>query len=162
MTNSRWFVAHTRARREKKLQRYCEEKGIAATLPVYGSTRQYRGKTVTFDKPLFPGYVFLQLLPEQKQVVLQSDHVANLLFVHDQDIFNQQLREILAALEANLQVFLAPEIGSGARVKIKAGPLRGMEGWVEERYGPTTVLLRLDFIGQAAAVKSRAQDLELM
>jgi len=43
-----------------------------------------------------------------------------------------------------------------------AGPLRGIEGWVEARYGMTTVLLRLDFIGQAAAVKLAADDLELI
>lgn len=38
-------------------------------------------------------------------------------------------------------------------MRIKAGPLQGLEGWVEKRYGMTTVLLRLDFINQAAAVK---------
>jgi transcriptional antiterminator RfaH len=162
MTDLLWFVAHTRARCEKKLHRYCEEKGIVSTLPLYRSIRRYGRKTATFEKPLFPGYVFLQLLPEQRQLVVQSAHLANLLVVHDQTTFIQQLGEILTALNANMQVFLAPEIGSGARVKIKAGPLRGMEGWVEERYGPTTVLLRLDFIGQAAAVKSQAEDLELI
>ncbi|HSU53655.1 MAG TPA: hypothetical protein VLT36_06325 [Candidatus Dormibacteraeota bacterium] len=46
-------------------------------------------------------------------------------------------------------------------MKIKAGPLRGMEATVEERYGMTTVLLRLDFIGQAAAVRLQADELEL-
>jgi hypothetical protein len=46
------------------------------------------------------------------------------------------------------------------RVKIKQGPLSGMDGWVEKRYGPSTVLLRLDFIGQAAAIKVNATDLE--
>jgi hypothetical protein len=33
---------------------------------------------------------------------------------------------------------------------------------VEKRYGMTTVLLRLDFIGQAAGVKVHADDLELI
>jgi hypothetical protein len=35
-----------------------------------------------------------------------------------------------------------------------------MEAWVEERYGSSVVLLRLDFIGQAAAVKVDVGDLE--
>jgi hypothetical protein len=48
------------------------------------------------------------------------------------------------------------------RVNIKNGPLQGVEGWVEERYGADTVLLRLDFIGQAVAVKVQAGDLELI
>jgi hypothetical protein len=37
-----------------------------------------------------------------------------------------------------------------------------MEGWVEDRYGVTTVLLRLDFIGQAAAVKLEADQIQLI
>lgn len=155
-----WFVAHTRPRREKKLSEYCAGKGIPVTLPCYRSLHCYRGKTVTFHKPLFPGYVFLQLLPEQRGPVLQSDHVANLLAVFDQELFQRQLDEILSALETDLEIFLAPEIGQGCRVKVKSGPLRGMEGFVEERYGKTTVLLRLDFIGQAAAVKLQADELE--
>jgi hypothetical protein len=37
-----------------------------------------------------------------------------------------------------------------------------MEGWVESRYGSTTILLRLEFIGQAAGVKLQADQLELI
>jgi transcriptional antiterminator RfaH len=161
MTDLAWFVAHTRPRREKKLQQFCAREGFLATLPCYRSVRKYRGKKVIFEKPLFPGYVFLQLLPTQRQPVFQSDHVANLLTVHDQPQFVRQLDGILQALESDREIHLAPEIGAGMRVKIKSGPLRGMEGWVEERYGMTTVLLRLDFIGQAAAVRMQADELEL-
>lgn len=116
---------------------------------------------MAFEKPLFPGYVFLHLLPHQKQKVFRNDHVANLLVVHDQALFTHQLQEILTALETEVEVCLAPEIGVGTRVKVKSGPLRGMEGWVEDRYGMATVLFRLDFIGQAAAVKLQADQLEL-
>jgi len=83
------------------------------------------------------------------------------LMVHDQDLFIRQLGDILAALSTELEGYLAPQIGAGSRVTVKSGPLRGMEGWVEERYGMTTVPLRLDFIGQAAAVKMQADELEL-
>jgi transcription antitermination factor NusG len=156
----RWFVAHTRPRREKKLVDFCKRQSIAATLPCYESAHKYRGKTAVFQKPLFPGYVFLQLEPARKDVVRQNEHVANLLEVFDQETFERQLRDILLAVEANLGVRLAPAIGEGMRVRIKAGPLEGVEGWVEQRYGLTTVLLRLDFISQAAAVKLEADLLE--
>ena len=162
MTDLAWFVAHVRPRREKKLKQFCQREKIPVTLPCYRNVRKYRGKTVTFEKPLFPGYVFLELFPDQKAKVVQNDHVANLLVVQDQALFIRQLGEILRALDTGLEVYLAPEIGAGSRVKVKFGPLRGMEGWVEERYGMTTVLLRLDFIGQAAAVKLQADELELI
>jgi transcription antitermination factor NusG len=154
-----WFVAHARPRREKKIVEYCNRQGIAATLPCYNSAHKYRGKTVVFRKPLFPGYVFLQLAPGQKDSIRQNEHVANLLDVFDQETFRRQLEDILLALETDLEVRLAPSIGEGMRVRIKSGPLQGLEGWVEQRYGKATVLLRLNFINQAAAVKIDADQL---
>lgn len=157
-----WFVAHTRPRCEKKLAQYCEREGIAVTLPCYRSVKKYRGKKAEFMKPLFPNYVFLQMPRHRRQKVYQSDHVANLLDVPDQEVFAAQLEDILRALETEVEVVLAPEIGAGRKVLIKSGPLRGMEGWVEKRQGITKVLLRLDFIGQAAAVDVNVEDLELV
>jgi transcriptional antiterminator RfaH len=161
-TDLLWFVSHSRPRCEKKIVEYCARQGYPTTLPCYQTVHKYRGKTVSFRKPLFPGYVFLQLKPEWRQKVYQSDHVANLLDVFDQELFRHQLEDILRALDTELEIRLAPEIGEGMKVKIKSGPLRGMDGWVEKRFGMSTVLLRLDFIGQAAAVKVEADHLELI
>jgi transcription antitermination factor NusG len=160
MSELRWYVAHTRPRREKKLVEQCRRQGLATTLPCYDSVRKYRGKTLVFHKPLFPGYVFLQLAAAQMSTARQSEHVAKLLEVYDQSTFERQLNDILRALESAAGVRLAPTIGAGTRVRIRAGPLQGIEGWVEQRYGMSTVLLRLDFIGQAAAVKLDADMME--
>jgi transcription antitermination factor NusG len=157
-----WYVAHTRPRCEKKLVQYCEREGFATTLPCYRSVKKYRGKKLVFFKPLFPGYVFLQLHPPQRPTVYQSDYVANLLNVPYQAEFEEQLKDILEALDTELEVRLAPTIGPGVKVRIKSGPLQGMEAWVESRSGMTEALLRLDFIGQAAAVKVDATQLELI
>jgi len=162
MDNLPWLVAHTRPRCEKKLAEYCGREGVSATLPCYRSVKKYRGKTVVFRKPLFPGYVFLRLGSEQRQRLRQSDYVANLLDVPDQAEFARQLGDILEALETGLEVRLAPTIGPGSRVVIKSGPLQGVEGWVERRSGVSEVLLRLVFIGQAAAVKVDATELDLV
>ena len=115
---------------------------------------------MVFHKPLFPSYVFLQLLPRSASTIRQNDLVANLLEVFDQATLARQLREILAALESGLVVQVAPDIGEGSRVRIKSGLLQGVEGWVEKRHGVNVVLLRLDFINQAAAVKVEADLLE--
>ncbi|MBI4328172.1 MAG: antitermination protein NusG [Chloroflexi bacterium] len=157
-----WYVAHTRPRCEKKLAQYCAREGFLVTLPCYRSVKKYRGKTLVFHKPLFPNYVFLQLLRHQTRKVYQSDYVANLLDVVDQELFVRQLGDIQRALETEFEVRLAPHITQGSKVKIKSGPLRGLEGLVEQRSGKVLVILRLDFISQAAAVKVDATDLELI
>ena len=109
-------MAHTRPRREKKVVEFCSRHAIAATLPCYDSAHKYRGKTVVFRKPLFPGYVFLQLNDGWKQAIRQNEHVAALLDVFDQETFQRQLQDILLALDAKLGVRLAPAIGEGTRV----------------------------------------------
>ena len=157
-----WEVAHTRPRCEKKLAIYCQRHSLHHDLPCYDSVRKYRGKQVTFQKPLFPGYLFTKAPPISRRLLLQSDYVANLLKITDQEQFVRQLEEIHEALDSGFDIQLAPVIGKGCRVLIKSGPLQGIEGWVEERYGMSTVLLRLDFIGQAAAVKIDAENLELI
>jgi transcription antitermination factor NusG len=160
MNDLEWFVAHTRPRCEKKLATWCLREGIASTLPCYRTIHKYRGKKVEFEKPLFPGYLFLQVAEPHSRKVAQSDYTARVLTVTDQDLFRRQLGDILVALEKSTEIQVVPEIGEGSRVRVKHGPLRGMEGWVEKRFGPTTVLFRLDFIGQAAAVSMEAWELE--
>lgn len=157
-----WFVAHTKPRCEKKLAEYCGREGMEPTLPLYRSVKKYRGKTVVFFKPLFPGYVFLRLPEVRRAKVLQSDYVANLLEVPIQDEFEEQLTAILQALESEYEVRLSPTIQPGSRVRIRSGPLRGLEGFVERRKGLVEVHLRLDFISQAAAVTMEADLLELV
>lgn len=157
-----WFVAHTRPRCEKKLVEHCEREGLSSTLPCYPVVHKYRGKVVKFQKPLFPGYVFLKIAPELRDKAYQSDYVANLLNVPDQKLFIYQLDQILRALEAGMELKVVPSIEKGSQVRIKSGPLQGMEGWVEDRLGMSVVMLRLDFIGQAAAVKLDVEILELI
>src|SRR5436853_3890805 len=99
MSDLPWYVAHTRPRCEKKLTEYCRRQGFEVTLPCFTSVRKYDRKTVVFEKPLFPNYVFLRLEPTQRQKVYQSDYVANLLDVPDQAQFEQQLGDILRSLE---------------------------------------------------------------
>jgi hypothetical protein len=142
---------------------FCEREQISATLPCYQAAHKYRGKTAVFRKPLFPGYVFLQLLESQRRSIYQSDYVANLLDV----VRPGALQESTGRNSSSSRYRLRNPAGAGRMVRecacrSKIGPLRGIEGWVEERYGMNTELLRLDFIGQAAAVKVEATDLELI
>ncbi len=157
-----WYVAHTRPRCEKKLRQWCQSKALISHLPTFASVRKYLRKEVTFHKPLFPGYVFLSLSPQNARKVVQSDYVANLLKPPDQQEFETQLRDILKAVETMEEIWLVPTINPGSRVLIKKGPLAGVEAWVEKRSGSSTALLRLDFIGQAAAVGLSVEDLELI
>ncbi len=158
----RWYVAHTRPRSEKRVAEFCTDRGFNHFLPLHASVRNYPGKRLVFFKPLFPGYVFLEVFPYQAMEVRLCRHVARLLEPGDQAEFAAQLEDIRIALQSEREVRLAPNITEGRRVQIRSGPMRGLEGRVLRRQGITEVVLRLDFIGQAAAVRVEAQELELV
>src|SRR5688572_32291264 len=92
-----WFVAHVRPRCEKKMARYCDEINVKTLVPLYRSVHKYGNKRAFFDKPLFPGYVFLHASPFDRRNIYRSDYVANILAVHDQELLEQQLSDILRA-----------------------------------------------------------------
>jgi transcription antitermination factor NusG len=142
------------------LAAFCAKEGIFHQLPLFRSPKSYRGKSLVFLKPLFPGYVFLRPAPDHIHLLRQNRHLARLLHPPDQAEFAAQLGAILLALEANREVRLAPHIAEGQKVRLCTGPLRGLEGFVERREGVIDVILRLDFITQAAAVKVSANEVE--
>lgn len=156
-----WFVAHTKPRTEKQLAAFCQKEGIFCVLPCYESVRKYIRKTVLFRKPLFANYLFVRLTPLQRRTLARNRYVVNVLDVHDQEQFEAQLQQIMTALDTPREVVLAPQISEGKQVRVKSGPLRGLEGFVQSRLGVDWVVLRLDFIGSGAAVKIEANELEL-
>jgi transcriptional antiterminator RfaH len=156
----RWWVAHTRARCEKQVLNWADREGIPAELPCYTTIHRYRGKTVTFRKPLFPGYVFLHAPERQTDRIRQCRYVAQVLVPPDASEFAKQLGDILLAISTGLELRPAPDVVVGVRVSIVEGPLQGLEGIVVQRDGPLEVILRLDFIGQAAAIRLPAQSVE--
>jgi transcription antitermination factor NusG len=155
-----WVVAHTRARCEKQVVAWAEREGIETELPQYQTQHRYAGKTVKFNKPLFPGYVFARAPDVGGGKIGQCKYVAQVLVPPDAAEFAAQLRDILATVAAGMEVRPMPDVVAGVKVSITAGPLRGLEGWVEKRDGPFEVILRLDFIGQAAAVRMSADCVE--
>src|SRR5665213_1127233 len=125
-----WFVAHTRPRCEKKLLQFCEREGLSASLPCYRAAHKYRGKTVVFQKPLFPGYVFLQISPEQRGKIHRSDYVANLLDVVDQELFTHQLRTCCARWRLILRYVWRPRSEKACESRSKMGPCAEWKpGW---------------------------------
>jgi transcription termination factor NusG len=157
-----WFVAHTRPRCEKKLLQYCNREDIRATLPCVRSKKRYGHKTVEFEKPLFPGYLFFCDSPERALSVLRSDYTANVLTVFDQAQFAQQVRDVLFALESGCMILGALGVAIGREVRITTGPLAGMAGKVVQVAGQDAVVIRLDFIGQGAAVAVNSGDVEFL
>jgi len=152
-----WVVVHARPRCEKKVADFCSGKDIYSYLPQLVRTHRYGNRTRTHQLPLFTGYVFVYADSAQRMLLKSSDRVANVLTVCDQQLLIKQLSQVKCALDHEATVELFPHLTAGMKVMVKAGPLKGVEGFIERLKGKTRVILNIDFIQKAIAVEVNAE-----
>lgn len=149
----RWVVAHVRPRCEKKLAEAALRQGSLVFLPLQRQTHRYGIRVRSFDKPLFPGYVFCRSDVAGIRWLRQNRHTANLLETADQQALVSQLRQIQVALSGGHLVEILPYLEAGNRVRVKAGPLKGLEGLIVRIKGQDRIVLNVDMIRESVAVE---------
>lgn len=149
----RWVVVHTRPRCEKKIQEASLRQGFVVYLPLHRRTHHYGARERTFASPLFPGYVFCLVDLDGWRWLGQNRYTANVLEVVDQQRLVDQLRQLQLALQAGQWVEALPFLEAGRRVRVQAGPLRGLEGLIVRIKGQTRIVLNVDMIRESVAVE---------
>jgi len=156
-----WWVIHTRPRCEKKMDQWLATEGWAHFLPVQDRRRDYPGKSVVFQIPLFPGYAFGAFPATERSRIYGSGFAAGLLEVVDQDALVNQLRVLREALERGDRAEAVPYLTPGRRVRITSGPFRGLEGKVERKAGADRIILSLDILEKSVAIEVERDRLRL-
>lgn len=150
---TRWCVVHTRPRAEKKLAEFARQQRMTVFLPLHRRLHRYGNRERVFSSPLFAGYVFCAADVAQRRMLQQNRHTANLLDVVDQDELVQQLLQIQRALSLGDLVEVMPYLESGHRVKVLAGPLKGVEGMILRVKGRSRIVLNVDMIRESVSVE---------
>lgn len=148
-----WFVIHSRARCEKKVAEFAQRQRMACYLPLRVRLHRYGARERRFAAPLFAGYLFCLADPQGRQTLRQNRYVANVLDVYDQGHLLHQLRQIEAALQLGDLLEVLPFLESGRRVRVLAGPLKGLEGIVSRVKARTRIVLNVDMIRESVAVE---------
>lgn len=157
-----WLVCHTKPRCEKKFAALLERETCPYSLPLVASERRYGARLRRFTKPLFPGYVFAQVAPARRHRLHQQDLLVRTLPVGDETRFLAQLATVEALVASGLEATLHPLLRQGARVKIVGGPLRGVEGMIEDPHSPKGVVIAMDVLQQGVLVAVPLADLKLL
>ncbi|MCA1807965.1 MAG: hypothetical protein LC725_00620 [Lentisphaerae bacterium] len=155
-----WHVLHLRPRCEKKMRTYLDGLSLTNYLPLASVTRIYQRRKVVFENPLFPGYIFAFFNPDQRLSILKSPMLVRIIPVPNQAQLIYELDQLKAALAENPFLKARPGIARGDRVRITAGPLRGIEGIIQIMKGSSQVVLSVDAIGQGVAVEVAMDALE--
>ncbi len=150
---SQWSVIHCRPRCEKKVAEYCRGKAMHAYLPVLTKKHRYGGRVRIHEVPVFSGYVFVLADAAGRNHLRQNQRVVQVLEVIDQQTLILQLDNIKTALDNHLPSQLLPRLATGMKVKVQAGPLKGVEGYIEKIKNSSRIVMNIDFIQQALAVE---------
>lgn len=162
MNQLQWYAAYTYPRHEKKVLDQLIFREIESFLPCYRALHKWRnGCRVEVQLPLFPGYLFVRIGPQDQLRVLQVPNLVNLIGfggrpvpLPTEDI--QSLKAVLATMKAEPHPFLK----IGDRVRIKSGCLAGIDGILVRKASGSRFVLNVDLIMQAASVEMSAEDVE--
>jgi transcriptional antiterminator RfaH len=158
----RWFVCHTKPRCEKKFSALMTVESFQHYLPLMESVRRYADRERTYTKPLFPGYVFTEILPERKNRIYQLDLLVRAIWVEDQALFLRQLEVVKLVVASGLKASLQPLLTKGTRVLITSGALRGVEGYVEDPNSPRGIVIAMDVLQQGILVPVSLNQIKIL
>lgn len=135
---------------------------IETFLPLYSVARRWRNRTtVKLELPLFRNYVFVRIAHTESARVLAIPRVH--FIVGDGHKALPLPDEVIETLRSGLhlrQVDPYPYLKAGARVRIRSGPLAGLEGIVIRKDDKLRVVVSLDSIRKSIAVHVTADELE--
>jgi len=130
-----WRAIYTKPRSEKKIAERLSVLGLDVYCPVRTTMRQWSDRKKKVSVPIFPSYVFLKILETETEMVLQDPGVLNFVYWLGKlaQIRNEEIENIQKFLhdysDAAIQVI---NFERGEEAEIKAGPLRGQSGKIEE------------------------------
>jgi transcription antitermination factor NusG len=162
MTN--WSVAYCKPRQEKALARDLCQKEVGYFLPmVLRETISGRRRRRNLY-PLFPSYLFYVGGDAERLAVLKTDRVVRLIEIGESD--QQQFRQEIASLDTAIRVCpssleLYPRLVPGARVRIKAGAMKNVEGVILQADNKKKLWLGISTLGVGATVEIHADFVEV-
>jgi transcription antitermination factor NusG len=157
-----WYAAYTCANHEKSVVKQLCVREVEHFLPQYASVRRWKDRRMKLHLPLFPGYVFVRLALRDRLMVLHVPGVAWLVSFNSKPaaLPDKEIEMLRAGLATQLRVEPHPYLTVGRRVRVKSGPLKGLEGILIRRRNAYRVVLSVELIQRSASVEVDVSDLE--
>lgn len=157
-----WYALYTAPRHEKSLVRDIERRGISCFVPLYRSVRRWKDRRRELDLVLFPGYVFVQIEPQNRLRILQIPGAVRLVSFNGQPtaLPEEEIERLRNRLSGCHGVEPHPYLRVGRRVRVRSGPLQGLEGIIRRKKDRCRIIFSIDLIMRSVAVEVDEADVE--
>ncbi len=148
-----WWAIYTKSRHEKELMRRLCGLNIAFYTPLIARRRRSPGGRIrTAYVALFAGYVFLYGNESDRCCALGTNCVSRCLHVSDGVELTRDLRQIHRLIESGAPLTPEARLDPGVGVRVRSGPLAGIEGVVIKRAGATRLQIAVNFLQKGASL----------
>ncbi|MFZ0739705.1 MAG: UpxY family transcription antiterminator [Candidatus Acidiferrales bacterium] len=157
-----WHAVYTRHQHEKTVAQILTNKGFEILLPLYQVSRRWQDRVKLLSLPLFPCYVFLKGGFERRLEVVSTPgiHAFVLSAGHPAAIPSVEIDAIRRGAESGGHVEPHPFLRNGERVRVKSGPLEGIQGILVRKKSLCRLVLSVEMLGKAASVEVEAAQVE--
>jgi transcription termination/antitermination protein NusG len=157
-----WYAVYTRHQHEKSVAESLSNNGIEVFLPLYSSVRQWKDRKKNLLLPLFPCYVFLRGGLDRRGKVLAIPGVYSFVGSGGRPgtIQEREIEAIRMAVAGGLRVEPYPFLQCGDRVRVKSGPIAGIEGILVRKKSAYRLILSTDLLQKSIAVEVDASSVE--
>lgn len=156
----RIYAVHTKPRQEKALAARLDSAGVSCYLPLSRRLKSWQHRRRVVHEPLFAGYLFANCTVDQTYEIHSSGRAVQVIASPDPRTTASELAQIDLAVQSGAALDPYPFLTKGRRVFVARGPLRGVEGEVDERSCPLRMVLKISTLGRAVALEIDSAALE--
>ena len=163
MSYHSWHVLHVMSNREKRVAQHLLVRSVEHYVPFYNERVKWTDRTVVAERPLFSGYVFVRMLPQNRLSIISTPGVLRVLGDEEGKMVScEDLDRIRTGLEGGL--LLRPHSSAivGTRVRVREGAFAGVEGVVTEFRQQSRVIMTLSAVNQSFSLEVEFDHLEVL
>lgn len=130
-------------------------RGYEAYLPLYRVRRRWSDRVVDKELPLFPGYLFCRFDPHQRLPILTTPGVVSIISSAKIPIPIPQMEiaAIRTAIESGFLVMPCAYLKEGQRVRVREGPLEGVEGILIRKKSELRIVLTVEMLQRSVSME---------
>lgn len=150
-----WYALRTRHQHEKMAAASLSNKGFEIFLPLYEAVRQRKDRTKRLSLPLFPCYIFLHGSLRRWLDVVTTPGIQGFVQMGSRAavIPESEIEAVRRVVNGTFQAEPCTFLQCGDRVRVKWGPLNGIEGILVRKKNHLRLVLSVGMLGKSVSVE---------
>lgn len=160
-----WYLAQLKPGGLTRARTNLERQNFPSFMPMRPKSERRAGKTHSVKRPIFPGYLFVQIAPDRREwrQINSTLGVARLVSLDRQtptQVPSDFMEQLLEQCEGEIWHTKAQDLAPGQPARLIQGPFADMIAKVDTLPERDRVFVLLDLMGRATRVAVGIDDLE--